>query len=71
LTYNKQSVTMAKCTQCSKKVLVPMICKCSDTFCIQHRSPEAHRCVFDYHLEGKKTLSEQNPALKSEKISKI
>jgi hypothetical protein len=60
-----------KCFQCKKKVLVPMSCMCSQQFCIQCRTPELHKCTFDYFKHSKQQLEKNNPLVIPKKVDKI
>lgn len=41
--------------ECKKKInvvdLLSSVCKCKQVFCLAHRLPEAHDCVYDYIKE--------------------
>jgi hypothetical protein len=68
-----QSLTglMEKCNLCKKKSYPMMFCKCSSVFCLKCRSPEDHKCTFDFKKEGKELLEKYNPKIQSEKLEKI
>lgn len=44
-------------SDCRKKVVLDVHCKCTKVFCPEHRLPEDHGCSFDFKAEGKATLS--------------
>jgi hypothetical protein len=48
-----------------------VFCKCSSVFCLKCRSPEDHKCTFDFKKEGKELLEKHNPKIQSEKLEKI
>ncbi len=38
-----------KCKICKKKSIVNITCtKCDNVFCIKHRCPENHNCIYNY-----------------------
>lgn len=57
--------------ECKKKVTLDVPCRCSKTFCSEHRLPETHDCSFDYKTEGKKTLSSGLVKVVAEKVLMI
>lgn len=62
---------MTKCTHCRKKVLVPMMCRCQNAYCIQHRTPETHNCTHDHKAEGAAQIAEKNPKIVATKVESI
>lgn len=60
-----------KCHQCLKAVLIPMICKCDQVFCIKHRTPEKHSCNFDFLAAARATIAKENPVVIASKVDKI
>eukprot|EP00002_Diphylleia_rotans_P013562 TRINITY_DN264_c0_g3_i2.p1 TRINITY_DN264_c0_g3~~TRINITY_DN264_c0_g3_i2.p1 ORF type:complete len:185 (+),score=31.32 TRINITY_DN264_c0_g3_i2:67-621(+) len=63
---------MARCALCRKKVgLTGFQCRCSQTFCGDHRYPDIHNCSFDYKAHDRAALAEANPAVVASKITKI
>ncbi|XP_019881882.2 uncharacterized protein LOC109609607 isoform X2 [Aethina tumida] len=63
----------SRCGECNKKLNITNIynCRCGKIFCSQHRYSEVHRCSYDYKMEGKKILEQQNPRVTAEKVSRI
>lgn len=59
---------MLKCSQCKKKDVFAITCSCSKVYCIKHRMPEDHACPFDFKEKSKEILSNQMPAVTSEKL---
>ena len=59
---------MLKCSQCNKKVIIPITCSCSKVYCIKHRMPEDHACTFNFKEKSKEILSNQMPVVTSEKL---
>lgn len=59
------------CNRCKKKALILNECKCSKKFCIPCRYPEVHECSFDYKEHGAIQITNNNPIIAGEKISKI
>jgi len=38
-----------KCKYCKKKCVISITCnKCENVFCIKHRCPENHDCLYDH-----------------------
>lgn len=57
---------------CNKKLdLVPFECQCKLKFCVLHRLPEKHNCLFDFKKFGKNILEKNNPAVITPKIVKL
>ena len=48
-----------RCTVCRKKLGVASVydCKCSGSFCAEHRYPECHSCPHDYKKSGRQFLA--------------
>lgn len=63
----------ARCLACNKRLNITNIynCRCGNVFCSQHRYPEVHHCSYDYKLNGRKLLEQQNPLVTADKIDKI
>lgn len=60
----------SKCGVCRKKVgLYGFECRCGLRFCGSHRYPDEHGCSFDYKGAGKKTIHNQNPICKGDKMT--
>lgn len=59
-----------KCKLCRNKLLVPMTCRCGDSFCIKCRLPEMHHCDFDFQTLGQQELKKQKP-ITAEKLERI
>lgn len=51
--------TVCRCDMCPKKLLVPMTCRCGKKFCVKHRTPEVHSCIYDFHQESEKPKLEK------------
>ncbi len=50
-----------RCEKCNKKLGVMIhICKCKKQFCISHLQAEEHNCTYDYKLEGRKKIKQEN-----------
>lgn len=63
---------VSRCFRCKRKVgLTKFVCKCGETFCTNCRQPEVHLCGFDHRAQGVRKLSESNPLVVAEKVSKI
>ena len=61
-----------RCTCCNKKIkLLPIVCKCKNTYCIKCRLPETHKCTFDYVKEGLEKIDKENPKIEAEKLVKV
>ncbi len=59
------------CSNCKRKSLITMSCKCEKIFCLTCRQPETHSCVFDYKAEFRQKFGKENPIVTSEKLTKI
>jgi hypothetical protein len=60
-----------RCSNCKRKILIHILCKCEKEFCIECRFPELHSCGFDYKGDFQKKLEKENPIVVSEKLTKI
>jgi len=45
--------------------------RCGGNFCSLHRYAETHRCGFDYKLEGRRVIEQNNPLITADKLPKI
>lgn len=44
-----------KCNVCKKKNIITFECgHCKQNYCLKHRCPESHKCIYDYKLDLKK-----------------
>lgn len=48
-----------------------MTCKCQLVLCFDCRTPEIHRCNFDYMKQEMERLTKNNPVVTAEKLDKI
>ena len=61
-----------RCPICNKKLsLMDYTCRCGNSYCIKHRMPEDHQCVFDFQKLGKDILDKKNPQVVADKLVKI
>lgn len=61
-----------RCGKCRQRLrLACFPCKCGETFCTNCRQPEVHQCAFDHRAQGLRKLSESNPLVTADKVSKI
>lgn len=62
-----------KCFMCNKKIKLLSIhsCKCGNSYCNSHKSPENHNCTYDYFAEHKKFLLDNNPVVLFKKTDYI
>lgn len=58
-------------SECKKKVVLDVQCKCTKVFCSEHRLPEDHGCSYDFKAEGKSTLSAALVKVVGEKVLAI
>jgi len=72
-TITKKSVNSGRkhCSNCLKKQIILITCKCEMTLCIVCRYPDKHGCEYDFTTESNKKLTAENPKVISEKIDKI
>ena len=69
---SKPASTRCSYNCCRKKLgLMPMICRCGISFCMNHFPAEEHACSFDYRADGKKLLTEQVRSCQGEKVEKL
>lgn len=54
---------MGRCSNCNKKSLVLILCKCALNTCLKCRNPFDHGCPIDYITESKKELEKSNPKI--------
>lgn len=68
----KKQANPNRCFKCDKKVgLTGIKCRCDFVFCGLHRYSDQHDCTFDYKNEGKRKLTEANPLVMAQKVTKI
>ena len=63
-----------KCSyiECNKKLkLTDLSCRCFKRFCLSHRLPETHNCIYDYKTSGKELLNKQNQPCVAKKMISI
>lgn len=66
---------MSKCKICNKKILQIYrdisVCKCKNTYCIEHIDSSVHSCTYLYHDEYKKNIEHNLPLVTYTKNVKI
>ena len=65
---------MISCEHCNTKMkgLINYKCKCDyKILCNKCRLPETHNCKYDFKLEGKTILKNNNPKIIAEKITNL
>jgi predicted nucleic acid binding AN1-type Zn finger protein len=63
---------VSKCAACGKASgILPFECRCKKFYCVKHRIPESHGCIFDYKSDGKRTLIETLTKISKNKIENI
>jgi len=69
----KKQKMSKRCLVCNKKtgIATSYSCRCGNNFCAAHRYAEAHNCTFDYKMEGRKILEQNNPVVTAPKLPKI
>jgi len=69
----KKQKMSKRCMVCNKKtgIATSYNCRCGNNFCAAHRYAEAHNCTFDYKMEGRKILEQNNPVVTAPKLPKI
>ena len=61
---NSSELMKIKCTQCMKKLsMMSFKCKCGNMYCITHQTPHMHKCSYNYKLDLKNKIIEDNPKL--------
>mmetsp|Transcript_19889 Transcript_19889/g.36688 ORF Transcript_19889/g.36688 Transcript_19889/m.36688 type:complete len:124 (+) Transcript_19889:3796-4167(+) len=61
-----------RCASCSRRVgLMGFNCRCGFVYCTKHRLPEEHDCSFDHQKAARRKLTEDNPQVIAEKLTKI
>lgn len=45
-----KTIKKKRCFHCKKKHIYVIMCKCGQSFCLNHKQPEIHNCSFDYKL---------------------
>ena len=65
--------TKSICDYCKKKCgIIIFKCKCElKNLCIKCKSPEDHKCEYDYRKDYKEILKKKNPVVIADKINKI
>lgn len=69
----KKQKLSKRCLVCNKKtgIATSYNCRCGSNFCAAHRYAEAHNCTYDYKMEGRKILEQNNPVVTAPKLPKI
>lgn len=59
-----------QCEECSKKLkfINAFTCRCEKSFCAKHRFHDQHSCSYDFKLEAKSKLAQQNPKVVARKL---
>lgn len=59
-----------QCAQCSKKLkfINSFTCRCQKSFCSRHRFYDQHECAYDFKMEAKAKLADQNPKIVAKKL---
>jgi len=61
-----------RCVSCKKKLgLTGFTCRCGGQFCSIHRYSDKHDCPFDYKAMGEQEISQNNPQIVAQKVSKL
>eukprot|EP01095_Lingulamoeba_sp_RSL-Kostka_P007252 TRINITY_DN2291_c3_g1_i2.p1 TRINITY_DN2291_c3_g1~~TRINITY_DN2291_c3_g1_i2.p1 ORF type:complete len:233 (+),score=39.76 TRINITY_DN2291_c3_g1_i2:246-944(+) len=59
----------SRCSTCNKRVgVLGFKCKCSNTYCANHRYSDQHNCTFDYRTAHYLALKKSNPQLRLDKL---
>lgn len=67
----EEQANKGRCFVCSKRLPVPIDCRCRRTFCSAHRYPLDHQCSYDAMSEQKKRLRRQLILMQASKMDKI
>ena len=61
-----------ECAFCRRRTpLLSFTCKCEWSFCVKHRMPEDHACVFDHKACGRSNILLNNPRIQRQKMEPI
>jgi len=72
LTPEPKQKDTSHCFSCNRKVgLLGFRCRCELVFCSRHRHADQHCCTYDYKAANKAKLTEQNPQIIKDKVSRI
>ena len=68
-----QKPTKRRCLDCNRKLTLSTeyVCKCGGLYCSKHKFADMHACTYDHKNEWRKSLTEKNPQVVADKISKI
>ena len=60
-------------SDCNQKIRIGQLveCKCSLFFCLKHKYPDEHFCLYDRKKEWIEKIKKENPKMKTEKVPKI
>ena len=67
----EEQLNKGRCFSCSKRLPVPIECRCRRTFCSAHRFPLDHQCSYDAQSDNKKKLRRQLVLMQTSKMDKI
>ena len=59
------------CSFCKKSNLIIFTCKCTQIYCMAHKSPESHNCGHNFKIAGVIELSKENPKITPSKLERI
>lgn len=61
-----------RCFCCNKRVgLTGFKCRCSFTFCSEHRYSDKHDCTYDYKASHRDALAKANPTVVADKVQRV
>ncbi len=60
-----------RCNNCQKKTMYFSECKCQNTYCFNCLSFDKHKCTFNWKLDKKEYLNQQNPQITAQKVEFI
>ena len=67
----EEQANKGRCFVCSKRLPVPIECRCRRTFCSSHRFPLDHQCSYDAQSQQKIRLRRQLIHMQTSKMDKI
>jgi AN1-type zinc finger and ubiquitin domain-containing protein 1 len=69
----KPTTAKRRCLECNRKLTLSTeyVCKCNGLYCSKHKFADMHACTYDHKNEWRKSLTEKNPQVVADKISRI
>jgi hypothetical protein len=65
------TLSKQKCSNCGKKTIYIVDCKCNNIYCFNCISVFKHNCMFDFKENKKENINKLNPRIIAVKVDNI